>query len=199
MSEEKKYIEKENNRARFQAFSNFATASCAQKNCPKPQGTQHYSDYTVTSEQVNELMASSPSKYENLKFQPLSSLISPEFWQELARQKINRWQLSDDPIPLVATFTGGSMRESAKLPPRLHLDNLSILTEKPPEVPKYYFSCPGSLLNMNKPDDFKALDKKKLLLETAHRIVQDIRNGEALKVGLHALPRKIRLFLQFVS
>lgn len=42
-----------------------------------------------------------------LQFAPFTSKVSPEFWHEFAALKVNQLQLSDDDVPLAATYGAG--------------------------------------------------------------------------------------------
>mmetsp|Transcript_22693 Transcript_22693/g.36279 ORF Transcript_22693/g.36279 Transcript_22693/m.36279 type:complete len:905 (+) Transcript_22693:26-2740(+) len=126
-------------------------------------------------------MASSETKSDDdlLKFDALLSNTDSTFWQELGRKKINELKLSEEAIPIFGTFTGGIAHSNATLPPTVFYNNDSFNLSTP-SLPQYHFQIPGELLNTNKIETFKKLDKKQLLREHAMRIVADMQSGACL-------------------
>ncbi|ETO29085.1 hypothetical protein RFI_08039, partial [Reticulomyxa filosa] len=118
-----------------------------------------------------------------LRFQPLSSVVSPQFWTAFARLKKDILKLSEEPIDIIGTFTSGYYHKQAKLPPRIFIDEKSLGSNGSgqSDIPRFYFTCPGRLINCNTYEAFKNMDKKKLLLEESAKILKDIQTQKVLE------------------
>eukprot|EP01084_Bolivina_argentea_P249631 417986_1 len=114
-----------------------------------------------------------------LKFENLSSSIDSTFWQEFGRKKIDEFKLSEDAIPIFGTFTGGISHSNVTLPPKIFF-NHNCLDLNTTNIPKYHFKIPGELINTNKIESFKQMDKKQLLHNISQKIINDILNKNYL-------------------
>ena len=115
-----------------------------------------------------------------LQFEKLLSNTDSTFWQELGRKKINELKLSEEAIPIFGLFTGGISHSNIALPPKIFYTNNSFNLSTP-NIPKFHFKIPGQLLNTNKIESFKKLDKKQLLHENSTKIVNDIKSKQCIK------------------
>ena len=66
------------------------------------------------------------------------------------------------------------------LPPKIFYNDNSFNLATT-NIAKFHFKIPGQLLNTNKIESFKKLDKKQLLHENAMQIVNDIRNKKCIE------------------
>ena len=131
------------------------------------------------------------SKESLLQFQPFSSFVDVSFWHEFAKRKLNVYKLSEDPIPLRATYACGALsKKGVARPPRLYLsvDTLPVLREEDniedggfPSSSSGSFNAPGLMYNTNTLEGFKKFDKKKYFDECATRLWDHIVSGEALR------------------
>lgn len=118
-----------------------------------------------------------------MQYAPFSSFLDASFFQTLAAKKLNEYKLDSAPQPLRAEYL------QSQQSPRLLLDGESFdathATQKPtPTV----VVCPGTLLNVNTIEEFKAVDKKELLQQQGDRLKEGILNGTALKNPSLLLP-----------
>ncbi|KAK4704028.1 ubiquitin-like modifier-activating enzyme ATG7, partial [Phenoliferia sp. Uapishka_3] len=106
-----------------------------------------------------------------LQFAPFSSSISPDFWHALTTLKLNVLKLSDDPVPVSASFTRGRTVKDRKtgeevgLGCTLELDGNAFEADgsstKASTSDRVHLR--GILRNFNTIEDFKSADKTSLL------------------------------------
>lgn len=120
-----------------------------------------------------------------LQFAPHTSLVQPAFWHELTRLKIDVLKLSQDSIPLIASYGPGRSvtdRESGKeialggsisisgdgFNPNakcaISFSGKHMLIKV--RVPQHAALAHGNLINYNTVEDFKAADKSALFSES---------------------------------
>jgi len=128
-------------------------------------------------------MRQSPStsspKDNVLKFSKLQSSVDSTFWKELGRRKINDFKLSESAVDIFGTFTAGKYHQNVCLPPKVFLNEKSFDLSTA-DIPKFHFKAPGQLINVNKLESFKAMDKRQLLRAQCLQIVADIESGHFL-------------------
>ncbi|GAA5915712.1 hypothetical protein JCM8208_006425 [Rhodotorula glutinis] len=125
-----------------------------------------------------------------LQFLPLSTSISPSFWHRLTSLKLHHLQLDDTPLPLVGYYTRGRTildkrtGQPVSLSGALELDDASFAddhvgdrstpsTAQPATTERRQLR--GLLRNVNTLDEFKSLDKAKLLSDLGDQIWSSIR------------------------
>ncbi|KAL6298925.1 E1-like protein-activating [Sparassis latifolia] len=113
-----------------------------------------------------------------VQFTPFSSLVQPAFWHALTDLKIDVLKLSDDAIPLSASYSPGRAvkdRESGK---EIALAcNLSVSGEaftQVEQLPHNSVSVSGLFKNYNTIEEFKAADKTALFNQVAEEIWESI-------------------------
>eukprot|EP01083_Nonionella_stella_P114354 338068_1 len=114
-----------------------------------------------------------------LKFEKLSSTVDSTFWQEFGRRKISQYKLSEDPIEIFGTFTGGIAHSNVALPPKIFFDR-NAFDVNTSQIPQFHFKIRGDLINTNTVESFREMDKKQLLRKMSMRIVNDMSNGKYL-------------------
>ncbi|KAF0717402.1 Aste57867_2311 [Aphanomyces stellatus] len=104
-----------------------------------------------------------------LQFQPFSSSPHVSFFQKLAQLKLDKYQLSDASQDITGFF---ELNTHADVPPRLLVDEASFGFDpaSSPNRAKHEWRVPGILVNTNTLEDFKNLDKVKLLDDAKQRI-----------------------------
>ncbi|KIJ43809.1 hypothetical protein M422DRAFT_30685 [Sphaerobolus stellatus SS14] len=113
-----------------------------------------------------------------VQFAPHTSLVQPTLWHELTRLKIDVLKLSDETIPVVASYGPGrtiSDRETGK---EITLggsfsvagEGFNLKSKIPPHSTVAY----GSLKNFNTIEDFKSADKAALFNEAAEEIWKSV-------------------------
>ncbi|KAF8523725.1 hypothetical protein BU17DRAFT_63663 [Hysterangium stoloniferum] len=109
-----------------------------------------------------------------LQFAPHTSLVQPALWHELTRLKIDVLKLSEDSLPIVASYGPGRTivdRESGKEIPLS--GNLSVAGEAfdlQAKAPQRAVVAHGTLKNYNTIEDFRAADKTAVFNEVADKI-----------------------------
>eukprot|EP00485_Elphidium_margaritaceum_P013155 CAMPEP_0202694716 /NCGR_PEP_ID=MMETSP1385-20130828/8507_1 /ASSEMBLY_ACC=CAM_ASM_000861 /TAXON_ID=933848 /ORGANISM="Elphidium margaritaceum" /LENGTH=258 /DNA_ID=CAMNT_0049350615 /DNA_START=21 /DNA_END=793 /DNA_ORIENTATION=+ len=119
---------------------------------------------------------------QTLKFDALLSQVDVTFWQQFGRKKIDDYKLSEEAVPIFGSFTGGIHRSNVVLRPTVFV-NGEALKKEPDSIAltPFHFKIPGQLLNTNKIESFKQLDKKQLLREQAMQIVHDITSNACIE------------------
>ncbi|KAJ9509421.1 hypothetical protein QJQ45_001884 [Haematococcus lacustris] len=123
-----------------------------------------------------------------LRFSQLESCVDVSFWAELAERKLTAYKLSEDPVPLTARL---SCSRYTHLPGQLLVDTASFPAAPPdpaeaPAAPSPATDAvlvPGTLLNTNTPEGFRALDLAQLLHQgqAGHRrLVGNVQAGAAV-------------------
>lgn len=117
-----------------------------------------------------------------LQFTPLTSSISPSFWQALTQLKLHKFKLSDEPIPITGNYRKGrsvldrTTGETVELPGGVELDaaafedatsSSSSLSDRVP--------LKGILYNYNTIESFKNVDKIALLSSAADEVRSFLR------------------------
>eukprot|EP00163_Fabomonas_tropica_P016489 TRINITY_DN2956_c0_g1_i2.p1 TRINITY_DN2956_c0_g1~~TRINITY_DN2956_c0_g1_i2.p1 ORF type:complete len:696 (-),score=156.52 TRINITY_DN2956_c0_g1_i2:278-2365(-) len=136
-------------------------------------------------------------KDDRVRVLPFASGIDVSFWQKLTKLKLDKLQLSSDPVPLVAHYTamhhpgraasfdiGSSSldftykQESMK---DLASEENLLLARKQFKSSPHALTSPGKLHNVNTKEEFKALDKMALANSLGQQIWDDIRSGRAVE------------------
>jgi len=114
-----------------------------------------------------------------LKFEKLNSFVTVEFWRNFAKLKVDKLKLCEDAVEIRGSFTASDGHEQIILPPRVRVDNYSL--DYSLQLPARSCLCPGQLLNVNKTETFKAMDKAKTLRSAAMLIADDIESEAWIK------------------
>ena len=123
-----------------------------------------------------------------LQFESFMSVPDIEFWQKLAVSKLEEIGLSEDTIEISASV---SAQRSSKLKPVLRLDGGSM---KEGENVKGGKNVRGALKIVNTVEEFKKIDKVKLLNAEGKKLWEDIRSGRAEKDTARLAPFLILTF-----
>ena len=123
-----------------------------------------------------------------LQFESFMSVPDIEFWQKLAVSKLEEIGLSDETIEISASV---SAQRTSKLKPILRLDGSSM---KGDETVKGGKNVRGALKIVNTVEDFKKIDKVKLLNVEGKKLWDDIRTGRAEKETWRLAPFLILTF-----
>ena len=132
-----------------------------------------------------------------LQFTPFSSIVQPAFWQELTKLKIDVLKLSQDAVPICATYSLGRAvvdRETGKevalgcnlvvggdafadekdirsvRPCRKLMTGWFLIRASLQRPPPHSVVVRGMLKNFNTVEDFKAVDKKELFNSTSKEV-----------------------------
>ena len=97
--------------------------------------------------------ASSDEDGSVVKFVPFASTVESSFWVRYCQEKLDRIQLSEDPIDLIATYSVDA--------PRLQVQETSLETST--KVPNDRIAMKGILMGFNTLESFQKLDKNDLL------------------------------------
>jgi ubiquitin-like modifier-activating enzyme ATG7 len=126
-----------------------------------------------------------------VQFAPFASLVQPAFWHELTRLKIDVLRLSQDSLPLTATYSVGRAVRDRETGQDVALGcNLSLGADAfhdPPTVPALSVAARGVFVNYNTIQDFKAADKAALFNTVADEMWTSI--------VAHKDPSKLARFL----
>jgi len=95
-------------------------------------------------------------------FQQLRVRISPTFWSELTRRKLDEYKLSDADVPIRGFYRAGSAY--------LELDNTSFDATSNQSSSAQVLVAKGLLRNCNTAEQFRTTDKKALLASFAHSV-----------------------------
>jgi ubiquitin-like modifier-activating enzyme ATG7 len=106
----------------------------------------------------------SSSHSSPLKFLPFSSTVESSFWVRYSHRKLETIKLSEDPLPLVATYGVGTTAQQ-----RLQLLESSLDPTDTDAIPNDRVVCHGSLLGLNTLEAFSKRDKNQLLKEQFER------------------------------
>ncbi|KAF8513191.1 hypothetical protein JB92DRAFT_2924654 [Gautieria morchelliformis] len=116
-----------------------------------------------------------------LQFAPHTSLVQPAFWHELTRLKIDVLKLSQDSIPVVASYGPGRSVTDRETGKNVVLGgSISISGEgfdPDGRIPQHAARAHGTLKNYNTIEDFKAADKSALFNEAAEEIWGSIQTS----------------------
>ena len=121
---------------------------------------------------------------DTLRFEPWQSAVDPGFWAELARRKLDNAGLSEDPWLITALYTPA---QNAVVSSPCQLDarafgagDESELAARARDVAASgRLEMPGTLVNVNTLERFRAFDRGTLMSNAAKRLVEDIRSGRA--------------------
>ncbi|KAI0760931.1 E1-like protein-activating [Trametes elegans] len=118
-----------------------------------------------------------------VQFAPFQSLVQPAFWHALTELKIDVLRLSEDAIPLNATYTTGRSVKDRETGKEIALGcNLTVggdaFSDKP-EVPKNAVLVNGSFKNFNTIEDFKNADKTALFNDLSSDIWKSITQDKS--------------------
>ncbi|CAD6884834.1 unnamed protein product [Tilletia controversa] len=116
-----------------------------------------------------------------LQYATLSSSINPSFWHAFADLKINKLQLSEAPVPLLATYSTArstqdhSTGEMVYMLPTVNLEASSLSVGQPaPALPRGAVPAYGHLRNFNTVDEFKSTDKQAIFNDLTSEIHKDL-------------------------
>ncbi|KAJ8482112.1 hypothetical protein ONZ45_g15064 [Pleurotus djamor] len=113
-----------------------------------------------------------------VQFAPFSSLVQPSFWHELTSLKVDVLRLSDDSVPITASYTTGKSFKDRDTGQEIALGcNITVGSEsfeKDFKCPLGAVSAHGTLKNFNTIEDFKAADKSTLFNHEADAIWESI-------------------------
>lgn len=117
-----------------------------------------------------------------LQFAPFSSQIPSSFWSNLARVKVEKLQLSQESIPVRATYTSGrsvidrTTGDFVQLPVGLYLDGEALERGKDGQrVDTTSVEVLGQLKNFNTVEDFKNADKGAILNKSGQELLSIIQ------------------------
>lgn len=121
---------------------------------------------------------------DTLRFEPWQSAVDPGFWAELARRKLDNAGLSEDPWLITALYAPA---QNAVVSSPCQLDarafgagDESELAARARDVAASgRLEMPGTLVNVNTLERFRAFDRGTLMSNAAKRLVEDIRSGRA--------------------
>ena len=117
---------------------------------------------------------------EVLRFEPWQSAVDPTFWAELARRKLDTFGLSEDPVAVDAQFacaTHASVSSPAQLDARAFEPWSATAGDAHASGRR---RMPGSLVNVNTFERFKAFDRVSMLKEAGDKVWRAIASGAAL-------------------
>jgi len=103
-------------------------------------------------------------------FQPLRVRISPTFWSELTRRKLEEYKLSDADVPIRGFYRAGSAF--------MELDNTSFDKTDSQTSSTQVLIAHGLLHNCNTAEQFRTTDKKALLSSFAHSVDSEPHKAE---------------------
>ena len=118
---------------------------------------------------------------EVLRFEPWQSAVDPTFWAELARRKLDTFGLSEDPVAVDAQFacaTHASVSSPAQLDARAFEPWSATAGDAHASGRR---RMPGSLVNVNTFERFKAFDRVSMLKEAGDKVWRAIASGAALR------------------
>ncbi|SPO41638.1 probable APG7 - component of the autophagic system [Pseudozyma flocculosa] len=125
-----------------------------------------------------------------IKFAPFGATIHPSFWQQLSSYKIDRLQLSEEPVDVRATYAAGRSILDRQTGQEVHLgcsinvDGSSFLgvgNEQGPDAPStasHAVAVRGRLKNFNTIEEFKKADKQAAFDEALQDIWQSILHAD---------------------
>ncbi|KAF8260462.1 hypothetical protein EI94DRAFT_1667960 [Lactarius quietus] len=113
-----------------------------------------------------------------VQFAQFSSLVQPTFWHELSRVKLDVLRLSDDSVPLTATYSAGRTIKDRNTGQEVALGcNISVggesLSEDYSATPQS-ITAQGILKNYNTIEEFKNADKRALFNKLSDEIWDSI-------------------------
>eukprot|EP01043_Picozoa_sp_COSAG02_P005060 COSAG02_NODE_135_length_34565_cov_80.368856_14_plen_724_part_00 len=115
-----------------------------------------------------------------LQYMRWASSVEVPFWQALADKKLETMKLSEEPVPLsVAYEPARALDDSSAASMRFVLAPSSL--DAAGSAGDGDVAAPGQLFVLNQFDTFKALDKNKLLVDTAQTVWDDILSGAATR------------------
>lgn len=112
-----------------------------------------------------------------LQFQAFDSAVDGQFWETLAKNKMDIYMLSNDCVKISGYYRPGSLLETLAIPARLSVSSASFLNTHD----HYATMAPGLLKNTNTLEEFKELDKNKFLKEAGFKLWESIKSGDAIK------------------
>jgi len=111
-----------------------------------------------------------------LQAQPLHSVVEPGFWSVFAKQKLEKFKLSDAAVSVRGWY--GPSR-SAHIPPQLRVRGQDLLDGATGDRPALglFFPASGEVHNANTLEDFKNVDKKAKLEALGLALQESILSG----------------------
>ncbi|KAL4263206.1 Ubiquitin-like modifier-activating enzyme ATG7 [Pleurotus pulmonarius] len=130
------------------------------------------------------LIVSFQSTMPIVQFAPFASLVQPSFWHELTSLKVDVLRLSDDAIPITATYTTGRSVKDRETGQEIVLGcNVTVGAEsfqKDHQPSAGAVVAQGTVKNFNTIEEFKSADKSSLFNHEADIIWESIlRNRDA--------------------
>ncbi|XP_072952894.1 ubiquitin-like modifier-activating enzyme atg7 [Typha angustifolia] len=119
--------------------------------------------------------ASTSSQARILQFAPFQSLVDDGFWRRLSSLKLDTLRIDQSPIAITGFYAPCSHAQVS--------NRVTLLAESlPPNSDARHGNrnkcpVPGTLLNTNTLDSFRALDREALLKAEAKKILEDIFSG----------------------
>lgn len=114
-----------------------------------------------------------------LQYMRWSSGVQVPFWQALADQKLETMKLSEAPVPLGVAYEPARALDDSPAAAMRFVVTPSSLGAGVSASGGNIVAAPGQLFVFNQFDTFKALDKNKLLADTAKAVWDDILSGAA--------------------
>lgn len=124
-------------------------------------------DSTRSNQRLSIIMS------HQILFTPPTSAFEPTFWEALYHKKLNVYRLDTSPVDITANFIPAGNREKGSI----KFTGASFDGNATDHIVKVQ----GKLINVNKIEEFSALDKKKLIVEEAETILCAIVNGQAIE------------------
>ncbi|KZT18854.1 E1-like protein-activating [Neolentinus lepideus HHB14362 ss-1] len=116
-----------------------------------------------------------------VQFAPFSSLVQPAFWHELTSLKIDVLKLSDESVPVRASYTAGRTIKDRETGKDVALGcNLTVggdAFSKDFQAPPNAVAATGVFKNYNTIEEFKAADKTALFNKVADEIWEGVKKN----------------------
>ncbi|KAI0820396.1 hypothetical protein BC628DRAFT_1397266 [Trametes gibbosa] len=118
-----------------------------------------------------------------VQFAPFQSLVQPGFWHALTNLKIDVLRLSDEAVPVHATYSTGRAVKDRETGKDIALGcNLSVgddAFQSTPHIPQSAVHAQGSFKNYNTIEDFKNADKTALFNQLSEEIWRSILDDKS--------------------
>ncbi|GAV57384.1 ThiF domain-containing protein [Cephalotus follicularis] len=121
-----------------------------------------------------------------IQFASFESAVDESFWHKLSSLKLNKLGIDDSPIPITGFYAPCSHTQVSN-PLTIVAESFPSGTNKELAVPTISHGnrnrclVPGIVYNTNTIEDFRKLEKQKLLKEEAKKIWEDIHTGKAVE------------------
>lgn len=118
-----------------------------------------------------------------MHFEQPTLSIEAQFWFRVVELKLKKWKLNEESIDYDAYYLLGNNKvhnESCiSLPSRIVISG-SCLDDVNVQQPHFGIKIPIRMMNFNLKDDFKAFDRKAILLKMGQQMLQSIKSGDFL-------------------